>query len=93
VGAVTSPLKLLAWVAAGARPSDRSSRRRSRCFPAGQRLPTDGEEQIAKLADLLATRPVIALNFTGQVGAADVRWLHEQKLRAELERDRASSAR
>jgi hypothetical protein len=41
----------------------------------------DGE---SRSADLLASRPGIALKFTGQVAAADVRWLHEQKLRAEL---------
>jgi hypothetical protein len=85
VGAVTSPLKGLGAVlgqggdAVAFEPPPIAARL-GRPEPA-----PEGEQQIGKLAELLAGRPGVAVTLVGVVTPADARWLGEQDLRAELE--------
>jgi len=84
LGAITSPLKLLgAVVSAG----DQVGSLEPAPLPAmvGRAdFAPEALEPLGQLADLVASRPGIGLELTGEAGAADARWLREQVLRAKL---------
>jgi hypothetical protein len=84
LGAITSPLKLLgAVVGAG----DQGGSLEPAPLPSmvgRAEFALEAVEPLGQLADLVASRPGIGLELTGEVGAADARWLREQVLRAKL---------
>ena len=84
LGPITSPLKLLgAVVSAG----DQVGSLEPAPLPAmvGRAdFAPEALEPLGQLADLVASRPGIGLELTGEAGAADARWLREQVLRAKL---------
>jgi hypothetical protein len=83
LGAVASPLKMVGAALGGGEHDLEPPPIR---MATGRADPTpDGEKQTAQLAELLAGRPGLGLELDAIVTPADLRWLDEQALRAELD--------
>ncbi len=83
VGAIQSPLKLIGGVI-GVGGKISSIAPAPIPFRLGQSVPTDaGAESAQKLAAFLTSRPGMAVELDAAVTPDDVRWLHEQALRAQ----------
>jgi hypothetical protein len=87
LNAVTSPLKLIGAVAhVGDKPASLTPQ--PIAFLPGREAMAEGEEaKLAQLASLLAKAPALRLHLRGEAGDADRRWLREQALRAQLEKE------
>jgi hypothetical protein len=86
LNAVTSPLKMIgAVIMRGDKVEEFYPE--PILFPAGQTvLASEATAQVEKLAALLNRHPALIAELKGSVGLADLRWLREQDLLAELQK-------
>jgi len=84
LGAITSPLKLLGAVAGGGGQGEALEPAPLPSLPGRPDFAPDATEPLRQLAELVASRPALGLQLTGQASADDARWLREQALRAKL---------
>ena len=84
LGAITSPLRLLGAVAGGGDQAGSLEPAPLPSLPGRPDFAPEATEPLRQLAELVASRPGLGLELTGQASAADARWLREQALRAKL---------
>ncbi|HZP43617.1 MAG TPA: DUF748 domain-containing protein, partial [Candidatus Binatia bacterium] len=85
LGALTSPLKGLGMVFGGGDRLEALEPPPVGVAVGRAVLTGDGERQAATLASFLASHPAVGVELSGVVVPADVRWLAEQDVRADLE--------
>jgi hypothetical protein len=85
LGAVTSPLKAVGMLGGSGEGEAALEPPPIGAEVGRPALTADGEKQVGQVAALLGSRPGLGVELDAVVTSADVRWLQEQDVRAELE--------
>ncbi|HLB49760.1 MAG TPA: DUF748 domain-containing protein, partial [Anaerolineales bacterium] len=87
IGALTAPLKLLGAVFGGGGKVEAVAPTSLVFRPGRDELTPDGTQQAEQFAQLLSSRPALSATLSTAVSETDARWLSEQALRAEWDKE------